>query len=148
MLRFRSLQAWDPRPRGPRTANLVSSRCPRRHGTLFHHVLILEDRSNSSVLMRMACDFNHFVIFSLLCNQMVPNPHFIWLNILVLSKMTCCPHEDKLSSWGHANMSSSSGTITIHYPCPCPHCFESPCPRPLGLMDCPRPKPGSVFCYL
>ncbi len=42
------------RPRGPRTANLVSSCCPHPRGTLFHNVLVLvlKDKWNSCVLMR------------------------------------------------------------------------------------------------
>ncbi len=70
-----------PHPRGLRTANMVSSCCSHPCGTLFYHVpvLVLEDKSNSCVLMRTACeDFIDLVIFSLLGNQMVPNPHFIY----------------------------------------------------------------------
>ena len=48
------LQAWDPRPRGLRTFNLVSSCCPRPHDSLFQRVLIrvLEDCENNQVLIR------------------------------------------------------------------------------------------------
>ena len=39
--------------------------------------------------------------------------------------------------------SSSSGTIVIHCPRPCPrpHSSKGARPRPQGLMGCPRPKP-------
>ena len=134
-------QAWDPRPRGPRTANLVSSCCPCPRDTLFHWVLVLEDRWNSCVLMRTAYEdiinlviLGFFFKLSEIAMFSWDHSHHIlmrtshedfgglesilsftsseWKNILAHINIK---QEDWLSSWGQANLSSSSSWGLLQY---------------------------------
>ena len=112
-----------PSPRGPRTANLVSSCCLRPRGTVFHNVLVLvlKDRWNSCVRMRTAYEdfigLCHLWLFFSIEDSPVPlfmtleypwcqihnsyttkhpciNQHQArWLAVLM---RTNCPHEDRL----------------------------------------------------